>query len=42
MLAANVKAGQAELSATGPQTFADEGDGAGLSEVALKAFLALI
>jgi hypothetical protein len=30
------------LTAIGPQTFADEGDRARLSEVALKAFLALM
>ena len=32
----------AALTATEPQTFADEGDRARLSEVALKAFLALV
>lgn len=38
---AALEARQAELGATGPQTFADESDRARLSEVALKAFLAL-
>ena len=42
MPAAIVEARQAELSAIGPQTFADERDRARLSEVALKAFLALM
>jgi hypothetical protein len=42
MPAATVEARQAELGALGPQTFADERDRARLSEVALKAFLALI
>ncbi len=41
MTAAVVKAGQAELGAVKLQTFADESDRARLSEVALKAFLAL-
>jgi hypothetical protein len=39
---AAIPAGQAELNALGPQTFADERDRARLSEVALKAFLALM
>jgi uncharacterized protein (DUF2384 family) len=42
MPAATVETRQAELGALGPQTFADERDRARLSEVALKAFLALI
>jgi hypothetical protein len=42
MPAATVQARQGELGAIGPQTFADERDRARLSEVALKAFLALI
>ena len=42
MPAAIVEARQAELGSVGPQTFADESDRARLSEVALKAFLALI
>ena len=42
MPAAIVETRQAELGALGPQTFADERDRARLSEVALKAFLALI
>jgi hypothetical protein len=40
MPAATVEARQ-DLGAIGPQTFADESDRARLSEVALKAFLAL-
>jgi Protein of unknown function (DUF2384) len=39
---AALKARQAEPAALEPQTFADESDRARLSEVALKAFLALI
>src|ERR1700734_4294795 len=42
MPAATVEARQADLSALGPQTFADERDRARLSAVALKAFLALL
>jgi hypothetical protein len=42
MPAATVEARQAHLSASGPQTFADESDRARLSAVALKAFLALL
>jgi hypothetical protein len=42
MPAASVEARQADLGATGPQTFSNERDRACLSEVALKAFLALI
>jgi hypothetical protein len=42
MPAATVETRQAELGTLGPQTFADERDRARLSEVALKAFLALI
>jgi hypothetical protein len=41
MPAAIVEARQGDLGAFGPQTFADERDRARLSEVALKAFLAL-
>ena len=41
MPAAIVEARQSDLSAIGPQTFADERDRARLSAVALKAFLAL-
>ena len=39
---AAVEARQAELGSLGPQTFADASDRARLSEVALKAFLALM
>jgi hypothetical protein len=39
--APTVEARQAELGFVGPQTFAEESDRARLSEVALKAFLAL-
>lgn len=39
---ATLEAEQSKLSAFGPQTFAAESDRARLSEVALKAFLALI
>ena len=42
MSAATVETKQAELGALGPQTFACESDRARLSEVALKAFLALM
>ena len=42
MSAATLEARQAELGALPPQTFADESDRARLSEVALKAFLALL
>ena len=42
MPAATVETRQAEPGAFGPQTFADERDRARLSEVALKAFLALM
>ena len=42
MPAAIVEARQNDLSAIGPQTFADERDRARLSAVALKAFLALM
>lgn len=42
MPAATFEARQAELTAIGPQTFADERDRARLSEVALKAFLGLM
>ena len=38
----HVETRQADLGAIGPQTFADESDRARLSEVALKAFLALM
>jgi hypothetical protein len=41
MPAAILEARQAEFGAIGPQTFADESDRARLSDVALKAFLAL-
>ena len=42
MPAATIEARQAELGSVGPQTFADGSDRARLSEVALKAFLALM
>jgi hypothetical protein len=42
MPAAIVEARQAGLGAIGPQTFADESDRTRLTEIALKAFLALI
>lgn len=42
MPAATVEARQAEISAIEPQTFADESDRTRLSEVAIKAFLALM
>src|ERR1700748_1317741 len=42
MIAAIVEVRQGELGALGPQTFADESDRARLSEVALKAFLAVM
>jgi hypothetical protein len=42
MSAAIVESRPTDLSASGPQTFADERDRARLSEVALKAFLALM
>jgi hypothetical protein len=42
MPAAIVEARRADLGAIGPQTFADESDRTRLTEVALKAFLALI
>jgi antitoxin Xre/MbcA/ParS-like protein len=42
MSAATLGARPLSLTALGPQTFADEGDRARLSEVALKAFLALL
>jgi hypothetical protein len=42
MPAAIVEAKQADLGGLRPQTFADERDRARLSEVALKAFLALV
>ena len=42
MPAANPDTRHADLGAIGPQTFADESDRARLSDVALKAFLALM
>jgi hypothetical protein len=42
MPSASVKARQTDLGAVSPQTFASERDRARLSEVALKAFLALM
>ena len=42
MPAAIVEARQTDLGAIRPQTFANERDGARLSAVAVKAFLALI
>jgi len=41
MAAALIEATRAKLSAIGPQTFAEESDRVRLSQVALKAFLAL-